>query len=302
MKREKRLRTNRVSMSDKTLNIFVSTLMLLFIGIILYPLIFIVSSSFSSGQAVSGGRVLLWPVDPTVAGYKIVFGYKSVWMGFKNTLIYTFVGTVMNLVVTILAAYPLSRKNLQGRGFYMVLFMIPMFFSGGLIPQYLMMTQLHLTNTRWAMLLLGLLNIYNMIIMRTFFQNSIPGELLESAKIDGISDVGYLTKILLPLSKASIAVVTLYYAVAHWNAYFNGLIYLRDKDLQPLQLVLRRVLTASQFDVSQVTDVELMAQLMGAVDVMKYALVVVTTVPILVIYPFVQKYFEKGVMVGSVKG
>lgn len=292
----------RKSMSDKTLNTIVSSAMVVFVIIILYPLIYIVSSSFSSGPAVTSGQVLLWPVEPTLGGYKIVFDSKDVWTGYKNTLIYTGLGTVLNVVATILVAYPLSRKDLPCKGFYMTLFMIPMFFSGGLIPSYLVMSKLHLVNSRWAMMLPGLVSIYNMIVMRTFFQNSIPEELLEASKMDGISDIGYMTKILLPLSKASIAVVTLYYAVAHWNAYFNALIYLRDKSKQPLQLVLRRIMTSASLEASAGLDPEVVAEIQSAVDVMKYALVVVVTVPILVIYPIVQKYFEKGVMIGSVKG
>ena len=293
---------NRKNMSDKALNVIVSSVMIVFVILILYPLIFILSSSFSSGAAVTSGQVLLWPVEPTVAGYKIVFKNQDVWTGYKNTLIYTGLGTLLNVITTILAAYPLSRKDLPCKGFYMTLFMIPMFFSGGLIPTYLMMSQLHLVNTRWAMILPGLVSIYNMIVMRTFFQNSIPGELLEAGKVDGITDIGYLTKILLPLSKASIAVITLYYAVGHWNAYFNALIYVRDKNKQPLQLILRKIMTSTSLEATQGLDPEVIAEIQQSVDVMKYAMIVVVTVPILVIYPLVQKYFEKGVMVGSVKG
>jgi len=211
-------------------------------------------------------------------------------------------GTLLNLVLTVLTAYPLSRRNFQGKGIYMTLFMIPMFFSGGLIPNYILMTNLHLTNTRMAIILSGAINIYNMVIMRTFFQNSIPEELLEASKMDGITDIGYLFQILLPLSKAIIAVITLYYAVGHWNAYFNSLIYLRNRDLYPLQLILREILSASKIDMTQIQDVKALAKLIGAADVMKYALIIVSTVPILVAYPFVQKFFEKGVMIGGVKG
>ena len=295
---------NRIALcrSDRIMYVCVVILMLLLVGIILYPLIYVLSSSFSSGKAVTSGKVLLLPVDPSLAGYRTVFSYKAVWVGYANTLFYTFAGTGLNMILTILAAYPLSRRNFQGKKFYLVLFMIPMFFTGGLIPNYILMTKLHLTNTRWAIILSGSLNIYNMIIMRTFFQNSIPKDLLEAARIDGVSDIGYLFRIVLPLSKAILAVITLYYAVAHWNSYFDALIYLRDRSLQPLQLILRDILNSAKIDLTQIQDASLLAQMIGIADVMKYALIVVSTVPILVIYPFVQKFFQKGVLIGSVKG
>ena len=300
---EKTRKTNKINHrgSDRMLNTTIVAGLCIFLLIILYPLVYVLSSSFSSGAAVTGGRVLLWPVDFSMEGYKVVFAYRNVWVGYANTIFYTVVGTVINLILTILCAYPLSRKNFQWRNFYMTVYMIPMFFGGGLIPTYLLMTSLHLTNTRWAILLSGALSIYNMVIMRTFFQNSIPGELLEAAKIDGVSDIGYLFRILLPLSKAIIAVISLYYAVGHWNSYFTALIYLRDTKMQPLQLILRDILNSARIDMEQIENMEEMAQRIGIADVMKYALVVVATVPILVAYPFVQKFFEKGVMIGSVK-
>lgn len=175
-------------------------------------------------------------------------------------------------------------------------------FSGGLIPTYILMTKLGLTNTRWAIIFSGTISIYNMIIMRTYFQNSIPADLLEAAKIDGITDIGYLVRIVIPLSKSIFAVIALYYAVAHWNSYFDALIYLRDRDLYPLQLILRGILNASKIDLTQIQDAELLAQMIGMSDVMKYAMIVIATVPILAAYPFVQRFFEKGVMIGSVKG
>lgn len=302
MKRNKLNNKVRESTGDRIMNAIVYVVMTVFCIIILYPLIFVLSSSFSSGQAVSAGRVLLLPVEFSLDGYKIVFQYKDVWVGYGNTLFYTVIGTVLNLFITVLAAYPLARRNLRGRRYITIFFMVTMFFSGGLVPGYLLMSELGLVNTRWAILLSGTLSVYNMVIMRTFFENSVPYELLEAAKIDGISDIGYLTRILLPLSKPVLAVITLYYAVGHWNSYFTSLIYLQDKELKPLQIILRNILTSAQLDATQLGDTEAYAELLGAVDVMKYALVVVATVPILVIYPFVQKYFEKGVMVGSVKG
>lgn len=288
--------------SEQLFNAFVITVLSIFLALVLYPLIFVVSSSFSSGNAVTSGKVLLWPVEFSLTGYQIVFSNSQVWTGYKNTLFYTIVGTAINVSLTILCAYPLSRKNFQGRKFFSVFFLIPMFFDGGLIPTYIQMANMHLTNTPWIMLLSGALNITFMIIMRTFFQSSIPEELLESAKMDGITDIGYLFKIVLPLSKASLSVISLYYIVGHWNSYFTAMIYLRDKDLQPLQIILREILNASKIDVTNIQDAELIAKLAGSADVMKYALVVVSTVPMLILYPFVQKFFEKGIMIGSLKG
>ncbi len=292
----------RKSTSDRVLQWIVMTFLVIFLIIILYPLIYIVSSSFSSGQAVTSGKVLLWPVDFSLDGYKIVFDYETVWTGYANTIFYTVVATLMNVTATILAAYPLSRRNFQGRGFYATLFLIPMFFGGGLIPTYLLVSSLGLTNTRTIILLLGLVGTYNVVIMRSFFQNSVPGELWDSARIDGTSDFGYLTKILLPLSKPVIAVVSLYYAVGHWNSYFKEMIYLRDRDMYPLQLILREILSASTVDASQMGTAEELAAVAGAADVMKFALIVVSTVPIMLLYPFIQRFFEKGVMLGSLKG
>lgn len=288
--------------SDRIMRDVVVAVMVLLVVVILYPLIYIVSSSFSSGQAVTSGKVILWPVDFSLNGYKLVFSYPAVWTGYLNTIVYTFVATVINMVLTTLAAYPLSRRNFYGRSFFMTLFLIPMFFSGGLIPNYILMTRLHLTNTRWSVILSGAVSIYNLIIMRTFFQTSIPNEMLEAAKIDGITDIGYLFRIVIPLSKAIFAVIALYYAVAHWNSYFDALIYLRDRTLFPLQLVLRDIMNAVRVDLTQVRDATVLAKLIGAADVMKFALIVISTVPILTAYPFVQKFFQKGVMIGSVKG
>ncbi|MBQ6036581.1 MAG: carbohydrate ABC transporter permease [Lachnospiraceae bacterium] len=287
---------------DKVLYSVITVIMTLLLIIVLYPLIYVLSSSFSSGSAVSAGRVILWPVQPTLNGYKVVFGYRSVWIGYRNSIIYTLFGTALNIVLTTMVAYPLSVRRFHGRKFVTTLFMIIMFFNGGMIPTYILMSQLHLTNTRWAIILSGGVSVYNMIIMRTFFQNSIPEDLHEAAMLDGVSDIGYLFKIVMPLSKAIYSVITLYYAVAHWNGYFNAMLYLRDPDLLPLQNVLRSILNAARIDVSQITDSDLLEQLIGLSDVMKFSLIVISCVPVLIAYPFVQRFFEKGVMIGSVKG
>ena len=292
----------KMSTSDVIMKVIVAIIVSAIIVVIVYPLIYVVSSSFSSGAAVSAGRVLLFPVEPSLTGYEIVFSYKAIWTGYLNSIIYTVGGTLINLLLTTLAAYGLSRKNMQGKKFYTIFFLIPMFFSGGIIPNYILMSNLHLTNTRWSVLLANALIIYYMIIMRTFFQNSIPEELLEAAKIDGINDIGYLTKIVLPLSKPIFAVISLYYAVWHWNSYFEAMLYLRERDLAPLQIILRNILNVSNVDLSQITDPEILAKMMGASDVMKYSLIVIATLPVMVAYPFVQRFFEKGVMIGAIKG
>jgi multiple sugar transport system permease protein/putative aldouronate transport system permease protein len=261
-----------------------------------------VSSSFSSGRAVSSGRVFLLPVEPSLDGYRAVFAHKGVVTGYRNTILYTVVGTVMNVALTLMAAFPLSRRNFQGRKFYMTLFIITMFFSGGLIPSYILITQLHLINNMWAILLPGAISTYNLIITRTFFMNSIPSELVEASQIDGCNDFKFFFIILLPLSKAIIAVITLYYGVSHWNAWFGAMLYLRNPALKPLQLVLRDILISVSIDVSQIQDPELLERMIYMAELMKYSLIIIATAPIIAVYPFVQRYFIKGVMIGSLKG
>lgn len=298
-KNENKIKKN---FSDQTFNTILMIICTVFLILVLYPLIYIVSSSFSSGTAVTAGRVLLWPVEFSLTGYEIVFKNVAIWRGYMNTIYYTALGSLIHLIMTILVAYPLSRKTYSARNIMTTIFTIPMFFGGGLIPTYILISNLGLTNTRLWMILSGAVGMSHVIIMRTFFQSSIPGELLESAKLDGVSDIGYLLRIVLPLSKASISVILLYTMVAHWNSYFIAMIYLRDRQLYPLQLVLREILSAAKIDATNFTDAEVVAKLAGAADVMKYALIVVSTVPMLILYPFVQKFFEKGVMMGSVKG
>lgn len=290
------------TLADRIMYAVTNTFMILILIVIIYPLIYVVSSSFSSGRAVSAGRVLLWPVEPSLQGYKVVFSYRTVWTGYANTIFYTFVGTIINLVMTTMAAYPLSRRNFQGKKFFTTLFVFTMFFGGGLIPTYILFVKLGLTDTRLAIFADSGISVYNMIIMRTFFQNSIPEELHEAAFIDGASDFKYMFSVLIPLSKAIYAVIGLYYAVGYWNSYWSGMIYLRNRDLFPLQLILRDILNAAKIDLTEVQDPTLLELMAGQVDLIKYALIIVSSVPILVAYPFVQKFFEKGVMIGSVKG
>lgn len=289
-------------MEDKVLYGVVYTILFLFTLCVLYPIIFIISASFSEGTEVQLGHVYLLPVKPTLDGYKAVFSHKNVLTGFRNTFFYTFAGTGINVVLTLLCAYPLSRRDLPFRGGFMFLFVFTMFFSGGLIPSYLLTAKLKMINTIWSLLIPGAMSVYNMIITRTFFMNSVPNELLEAAEIDGCSDARYFFSILLPLSQAVIAVIALYYAVGHWNAYFNALIYIRDTKLQPLQLILRNILLATRVSLNEFEDPDLMEGKIGLEYLLKYALIVVSCAPIIAFYPFVQKFFMKGVMLGSVKG
>lgn len=290
------------SWNDKLFYIIITAILTLFFIAVLYPCIFVVSASFSSGTAVQSGKVVLWPVDFSLEGYKTVFNTKTVWIGFRNSIFYTFAGTLINVCMTMTAAYCLSRHDLPGRNIIMLLFTFTMFFGGGLIPNYMVVQSLGILNTRWALLLPGAIGVYNLIVARTFIVNTIPGELLEASMIDGCSDVMYYLKVVIPLSKAIVAVLVLFYGVGHWNSYFNAMIYLHNKDLYPLTLYLREILMSSQIDPSTVQDPELQAKLADMVAVIKYSLIMVSMVPVMLIYPFVQKYFVQGVMIGSVKG
>ncbi len=297
----KTARKVRLSRSDRIYYGIVYTLITLLTLAVLYPLMYVVSASFSSGRAITSGKVFLLPVEFSTYGYESVLNYKSIWVGYRNTIFYTVAGTAINIAVTLLCAYPLSRKGLRGKGFFTFLFSFTMIFSGGMIPSYILMRDLKILNTVWAMLLPGAMSVYNMVVTRTFFQSTIPGDLLEAAKIDGCSDIQFFTRIVMPLSKAIIAVITLYYAVGHWNAYFNAFLYLNSKELYPLQIYLRQVLVLGDID-ADLADEEMLLQLQNLRDVLKYAIIVISTAPLLCAYPFVQKYFVRGVMIGSLKG
>jgi multiple sugar transport system permease protein/putative aldouronate transport system permease protein len=290
------------SLSDRIFYTVIFIILTLFFLMVLYPCIFVLSASFSSGSAVQSGRVVLLPVDISLQGYRTVFQTNTVWMGFRNSILYTVFGTLVNIIMTMTTAYCLSRADLPGRNGIMLLFTFTMFFNGGMIPTYMLIRNLGMLNTPWALIIPGAIGVYNMIIARTFIQNSIPGEMLDAAKIDGCTDFMYYVRIVLPLSKAIIAVLVLFYGVGHWNAYFNAMIYLNTKSLYPLTIFLRDILMATQIDPSTVSDPEAQLRLAEAAAVIKYSLIVVTIVPVIVIYPFVQKYFVKGVMIGSVKG
>ncbi|MCL2833883.1 MAG: carbohydrate ABC transporter permease [Treponema sp.] len=280
------------------------SIMIIISVLMLYPFLFVLAASFSSGSEVSRGMVGIIPKGFNVDSYRAVFQYKYIWEGYRNTLLYTTAGTSINLAFTMAGAYPLSRKQFYGRGVFTFIIAVTMFFSGGLIPTYLVMKSYKLLNTFWVMVIPGAINTWNMIIMRTFFQN-IPNELEEAAVIDGCSDIGVLFRVILPLSTASIMTIGMFYAVGHWNSWFNAFIYLRDQSRYPIQLWLRLIVLQNQ-----INDITLIAS-QGAVDqsaerlvsdTIKYAVIIVAAAPILCVYPFIQKYFVKGTMIGSVKG
>jgi multiple sugar transport system permease protein/putative aldouronate transport system permease protein len=292
----------RESGTDLVFTIFNNTFLFLIFLAVLYPLIYVVSASFSDPVAVSSGQVWLWPVNFTTKAYVKIFEYSRIWTGYANSIFYATVGTLVNVTMTVLAAYPLSRKDLFGKNPLLFLFVFSMMFSGGLIPLYITVNQLGLYNTRWALIIPQALSVWNMIIAITFFRTSLPPELLEAAQLDGCSDIQYLVRIVLPLSTPIIAVMCLFYAVGHWNQYFNALIFLANKDLFPLQLILRDILVANTVDLNLLEDAKTMAAKAGMRDLLKFALIVVASGPVLMIYPFVQKYFVKGLMIGAIKG
>lgn len=288
--------------SDKIFYFCVKTILILFLFIVIYPLIYVISASFSSPESVTNGRMWLFPVDFTLQGYQTLFTYKAIGIGYMNSLYYMILGTIMSLVMTMLASYPLSRKDLFGKKPLQFIFLFTMLFSGGLIPGYLVVKDLNLLDTRWALLIPGMLSVYNVIVMRTYFQNSIPEEILESATIDGCNHYLVLIRMIIPLSGPILAVIGLFYAIGYWNAYFNALLFINNPNLYPLQLVLRDILIVSKIDMSAFKDIAQIRQKEMISQLLKYAAIVASTVPVLILYPFVQKYFVKGMMIGSVKG
>ncbi len=268
--------------------------------VVLYPLIYILSASFSSPFAVVSGKVWLFPVDFTLIGYETVFKNAQVLVGYGNSLFYATAGTLVSLTVTIAMAYPLSRKTFYGRNVFMFVLTFTMLFGGGFIPLYLVVKNLHLIDSRWSLILPQAIGVFQIIIARTFFQNTIPDELVDAAEMDGCSDVGFLIRVVLPLSKPIIAVMVLLFAVGQWNAYFDALLYIKSTDLYPLQLVLRNILLLNTSD--NPTDISETLRRQGVAELMKYSLIVVSSLPVLILYPFVQKHFVQGVMIGSLKG
>lgn len=300
----------KMSLGDRVFVTAVNITLIVSFIILLYPITYVISASFSDPKAVSSGEMILLPVRASLDAYEYILNYKEIWIGYANTIFYTVVGTLLNLIATIPCAYALSRKDLSGRKYILTLFVITMYFSGGLIPSYLNLFELGMINTRWSLLLPGIVSAYNLIVARTFFSNSIPWELHEAAFLDGCSDIKLFSKVIIPLSAPIIVVMILYYGVGHWNAYFSAMIYIRDREMYPLQVFLKEILTMGQFAASAMQDgasytAEEMAVLVKQTEtanMIKYAVIVVSTAPMMVVYPFVQKYFAKGVMIGAVKG
>lgn len=302
MKRNTKIHETKV---DRVFNVVVYVLIALLLLMFIYPLWFVLMASFSDPQYVNAGALLIYPRGFTTMGYKMVFSDDRIWTGYLNTIFYAAVGTVLATMVQVMAGYALSRKDLPGRSIFMLLFVFTMYFSGGLIPFYLVVKELNLVNTRFLMIVTGLASVYNIIIVRSFFASSMPVELYEAASIDGCTNQRYFFSIVLPLSKAIIAVIALYCLVAQWNSYFNAMIFLSDRSKYPLQLFLREILLAAQTysDPSAVQgDAVAAAQMEIMGEVIKYGVIVVSTLPVIIIYPFLQKYFVQGVMIGSIKG
>ena len=287
--------------ADIIFHILVVVLSILCFLIIVYPLWFVVIASISNSDLVNQGKVVLWPVDIRFYGFEQIFQDSRILIGYRNTILYVVGGTLLNMIVTMPAAYALSRPDFRLRNPIMLYFVFTMYFSGGLVPTYMQINRLGLINTPWILLVMVLINTYNLIIARTFIQNTIPNDLYESATLDGANHFRIFWSIVLPLSKAIISVEILYYAVFHWTDYFNALMYTSNTDIQPLQMVLRRILLQNEAFANGNGGVQ-GGYAQSSADQVKYAVMIVSTVPILLVYPFIQKYFEKGVMIGAVKG
>lgn len=292
----------RKTKGDLIFDIFNYTALTAAMLVVLYPLYFVVIASISDPSYVNIGKVWLLPKGITFEGYLRVFKDSNILTGYRNSLFYTTVGTALNVCLTLAAAYSLSRKDLIGKNIFMFFITFTMFFSGGMIPTFLVVKELGMLNSVWAMIIPSAVSAWNLIIARTFFQTNIPDELLEAAIIDGSTNRRFLFSIVLPLSKALIAIMVLYYGVGHWNAFFNALIYLSDKKLYPLQLIMRGILVQSQMEAELIKDQSAIADQQRVAEVIKYALIIVASLPVLILYPFIQKYFTKGVMIGSIKG
>ena len=291
----------RASKSDRVFNIVTYSLAIIILLIILYPLYFIIIASFSNPAAVSNGQVWFWPKGFTLDGYKALLEAPQLWQGYANTVLYTLAGTFIGLAFNIPAAYALSRKDLFGRRVLNVFFLVVMFFSGGLIPTFLVIQKIGLFDSFWVMVLPFSISIYNIIVARTFFSTSLPPDLWDAAQVDGCNNLRFFFQMVLPLSKAIIAVIALWTAIHHWNSYFNALIYLRSSSKHPLQLILRNILITNQRQFAVTTGEAALAAVRKA-NLMRYTSIIVSTLPILCFYPFVQKHFSQGVMIGAVKG
>lgn len=288
--------------ADLVFDIINYTILSIALLVVVYPLYFVVIASISDPTFVNSGQVVLFPKGINIEGYTRIFNDPSIMSGYKNTIIYTLLGTSVNVLFTIPAAYALSRRDLDGRKLIMSLIVFTMFFSGGLIPTFILIKNLGLYNSIWALILPSAVIPYNLIISRTFFETSIPNELYEASQLDGCNDFKFFAKIVLPLSGSLIAIMVLFYGVGHWNSYFSALMYLRDTTKYPLQLVLRNILIVNQVSSEMMEDVDQMAKKQAIAGLIQYGVIIVAAFPLLIVYPFLQKYFVKGVMIGAVKG
>ena len=298
----------KTSYSDKIFDTVNILIMVVLLVVFIWPLWFVLISSFSDPAEVMAGHVVLWPKGTTLHSYQELFQYERIWLGYRNSLFYTVVGTALNMVMTVLCAYPLSRKDWMPRNLFMKMCLLTMYFGGGLIPVYLVVKKLGLVDSMWAMIIPGAMSFYNALIVRSYFMNSIPNELKEAADLDGANPLQYLLRVVLPLSKPVLAVVGLYYAVGHWNDYYTALIYIYDRDKAPLQTVLRDVLMSASAIKDLTTNASTsdaaltLAERIRFAQSLKYTSIIVAILPMMIIYPFIQKYFVKGVMVGGIKG
>ena len=301
MTKTKRPRLSRSDLSDKIFYLFIYVFLGFLALVILYPLYFIIIASISDPDAVLGGDVILFPVGITLSGFEAILHRSDVWFGYLNTIIYTALTVVLSLVVTVPAGWALSRKQLLGKKFFMIYFIIPMFFGGGLIPTYLLINNLGLLDSMWAVILPGAFSVWNMIIARTYYQG-VPRELREASDVDGASEMTFFFKILVPICMPLVAVLALWQFVAMWNSYFDAMIYLNDTAKQPLQLVLRSILIQSQPESGMIADIQSTAERAQLAELLKYATIIISSLPLIVMYPFFQKYFDAGIMAGSIKG
>lgn len=293
----------KVSLSDKGFDVLNKIFLTVIVILIVYPLVFVISASISDPLSVSSGKMWLWPVDITFEGYRKILQNDSIWLGYRNTILYTAVGTLLHLFVLLPCAYALSRKELMGSKYILWFVLFTMMFSGGLIPTYLVIKTLGMLDTIWALVIPGVVGAWSILVARTFFQSSIPDQLVEAAKIDGASDFYMFIKIVLPLSLPIIAVMALFHAVGLWNQYFNALIYLSDRDKYPLQLILREILVVNQAQLGEGSgeQTESLIQQVRTGGLIKYAVIIISSLPLLIVYPFLQRFFVQGVLIGSIK-
>lgn len=291
----------RVSGRDRAIEILVVAVLFIITCVILYPLYFVLIASISDPNYVNAGKVLLIPRALMFDGYKRVFAYDQIWRAYFNTIVYLILGTFLSTFLTLSAGYALSRKDLKLRSFIMILFTLTMFFNGGMIPRYMLVKNMGLTDTIWCMILPNAVSVWNLIIARTFFSSNLPGDLLEAAKIDGCNDLKFFFSIAVPLSSALTMVMVLFYGVGIWNSYFDAMIFLKSQRLQPLQLIMRDILIVNRTSNQMISDVSEQVARQKTGELLKYVIIIISSAPLLIIYPFLQKYFETGIMVGAVK-